>query len=282
MHKLLLAILFQICFIILYAQTDKKISVYFDLDERSSFRKQPINQLLDSLTPTSVEIIGYADYLGSTAYNQKLSEDRANEVAAYIKLKSKDNIKITSIQGAGEIAANVAESAEGNSNNRRVDLVFSFSIPLTKVKTPLSERVKTPIAISESGLKPLDIDTTQTKNIVLEGVEFIPGRHYPLPESKDRLDQLLLTMKKYKTLRIEVQGFICCDYTRFDGMDNDTQTMNLSENRAKFIYDFLIREGIDADRVSYKGYGSSKPKVFPEETEEDRQANRRVEIKILK
>ena len=65
-------------------------------------------------------------------------------------------------------------------------------------------------------------------------------------------------------------------------MDNDTQTMNLSENRAKLIYDFLVREGIDGNRLQYKGYGSSRPKIYPETTDEDKQANRRVEIKVLK
>jgi outer membrane protein OmpA-like peptidoglycan-associated protein len=51
-------------------------------------------------------------------------------------------------------------------------------------------------------------------------------------------------------------------------------------NRAKAVYDFLVKKGIDAKRLTYKGFGSSK-KLVEEVTEIDRITNRRVEIKIV-
>jgi len=56
---------------------------------------------------------------------------------------------------------------------------------------------------------------------------------------------------------------------------------NLSEARAKYIYDLLIYDGISAERLSYEGFARQNP-LYPEEkTEEEKAANRRVEIRII-
>jgi outer membrane protein OmpA-like peptidoglycan-associated protein len=53
--------------------------------------------------------------------------------------------------------------------------------------------------------------------------------------------------------------------------------------RAKMVYDYLLANGISPDRVlGYKGFGSSHPVYpIPEKSEEERIANRRVEIRIV-
>jgi flagellar motor protein MotB len=51
-------------------------------------------------------------------------------------------------------------------------------------------------------------------------------------------------------------------------------------NRAKFVYDYLIENGIEKERLSYKGYAHTRPKILVENTPEEEQINRRVEIKI--
>jgi outer membrane protein OmpA-like peptidoglycan-associated protein len=91
---------------------------------------------------------------------------------------------------------------------------------------------------------------------------------------------LLTTLESYPNLEIEIQGHICCTNDGKDGYDNSTGTPNLSVNRAKAVFDYLVERGIDAQRLTYKGFGSSN-KLVREFTEEDRITNRRVEIKIL-
>jgi outer membrane protein OmpA-like peptidoglycan-associated protein len=95
------------------------------------------------------------------------------------------------------------------------------------------------------------------------------------------LDNLYYSLNAYPHLEIEIHGYICCTNNNEDGLDLGTGTPNLSENRAKAVYDFLIQMGISPQRLSYKGFGSSK-KLVQEVTEEDRITNRRVEIKIVK
>jgi outer membrane protein OmpA-like peptidoglycan-associated protein len=56
--------------------------------------------------------------------------------------------------------------------------------------------------------------------------------------------------------------------------------VTLSENRAKSVAEYLIANGVSANRIQSKGYGKSKP-VETNNTEEGRQQNRRVQFTIL-
>jgi outer membrane protein OmpA-like peptidoglycan-associated protein len=88
-------------------------------------------------------------------------------------------------------------------------------------------------------------------------------------------------MRKYPDLKIEIQGHICCALQGEDGYDHGLKNNQLSLNRAKVVYLFLVRNGIDKNRMTYKGFGASR-KRFPEEkTKQEQELNRRVEIKII-
>ena len=100
-------------------------------------------------------------------------------------------------------------------------------------------------------------------------------------ESKENLRVLLNTMLANKTLRIQIRGHVCClpDY-QADAMDQDTYTEDLSLQRAKEIYLYLVDNGVEPERMTFIGLGGKYPKVR-EITESDKTQNRRVEIKIL-
>ena len=62
---------------------------------------------------------------------------------------------------------------------------------------------------------------------------------------------------------------------------NTKEFIELSTGRAKAVYDFLLVNDIEPERLSYKGYGNSKM-LFPEPKNKDQsEANRRVEVQIL-
>ena len=59
-------------------------------------------------------------------------------------------------------------------------------------------------------------------------------------------------------------------------------TAKISEKRAKTVYNFLIKNRINKNRLSYTSFGNTKPIYpIPEKTEEERIANRRVEVEIV-
>jgi OOP family OmpA-OmpF porin len=65
-----------------------------------------------------------------------------------------------------------------------------------------------------------------------------------------------------------------------DNIGSEEYNQRLSEARAKAVYEYLISRGISADRLSYIGYGESRP-IDTNETSEGRQNNRRVELEII-
>jgi len=96
-------------------------------------------------------------------------------------------------------------------------------------------------------------------------------------EVKENFVQILKnvanTLKNYNQVDIVVEGYT-------DDIGSDEYNRRLSELRAKEVAKILIESGVDPKRVSYVGYGKSKPKV-PNTSEENRAKNRRVEIRII-
>jgi hypothetical protein len=81
-------------------------------------------------------------------------------------------------------------------------------------------------------------------------------------------------MKKRDSLRIEIQGHICCQ----KGEDVE----DTAKIRALTIYNYWVNNGIAANRLNYISFGSTHPiHKIPEKTEEERNENRRVEIQII-
>ena len=103
-----------------------------------------------------------------------------------------------------------------------------------------------------------------------------------LPQSQPILDELYRVMADNPTLVIEIQGHVCCTPDNEDGLDIDLHTYDLSVQRAKAIYGYLVQRGIADERLSYKGFGGSKKLYRFENDEFERQENRRVELKIIK
>ena len=66
-------------------------------------------------------------------------------------------------------------------------------------------------------------------------------------------------------------------YGHTDNAGEDNYNQRLSEKRAQSVYDYLVSMGISASRLTYKGFGATKP-VAPNDSEEGRKLNRRTEI----
>jgi crossover junction endodeoxyribonuclease RuvC len=81
-------------------------------------------------------------------------------------------------------------------------------------------------------------------------------------------------LKQNPDIKIEISG-----HTDNSGDKKFNQT--LSTNRAKAVYDYLIQQGkINPNRLTYKGYADTKPKV-PNDSPENKAKNRRTEFKII-
>ena len=92
-------------------------------------------------------------------------------------------------------------------------------------------------------------------------------------KSRTELNKTVMFLQTNPSVRIEIAGHT-------DNSGNDSHNRQLSLNRAKAVHQFLIDQGINTKRLTYKGYGSTLP-VAPNDSGKNRQLNRRIEFKIL-
>jgi outer membrane protein OmpA-like peptidoglycan-associated protein len=272
-------ILCLFCLLDCGAQTDT-LRLFYGVNQiQSETNNKRIDSLFGALHGKfiKVRITGYADFLSGTAYNLGLSQKRAEAVKAYMGAKAAPSqIQSLTVKAVGEKYSRQRASTSGEPFQRRVDVVIEPFVITQHYDAPPTKKTL-PDTIKRKRIENLE----KGESLAVEGLNFIPGRHFLVKEATPVLNELLKTLQENPSLKIEIQGHICCVVGEEDGTDVDTHEKKLSYNRAQSIYLFLVKNGIDPDRLTFKGYGRKHPKVWPEITEADEQANRRVEIKII-
>ncbi len=127
-------------------------------------------------------------------------------------------------------------------------------------------------------LKPFLLDVplqkiTVGQTMVLRNIFYKLNSAELSSESKVELDKIVAFMQLNEAVKIELSG-------HSDNTGNEQLNNALSQNRAKSVYDYVVKAGIDDTRLVYKGYGKSQP-IAENDTEEGRAKNRRTEMKIL-
>ncbi len=112
------------------------------------------------------------------------------------------------------------------------------------------------------------------ESIQLKNVFFVQSKSVLMPESYPELDRLVQIMKDNVTIEIELEGHT-------EGRGDPKANIALSEERVEAVKEYLVSKGVSGKRIVGKGYGGAKPMVS-NDTEENRQLNRRVEFKITK
>ena len=124
------------------------------------------------------------------------------------------------------------------------------------------------IKVADAGS--LSTSLAKTCHAALYGVLFDFNKSTLQAVSDGVLQQVAGILAADKTLKLEVQGHT-------DNVGNDAYNQTLSEARAKSVMTWLTQHGVAADRLTFKGYGKTKP-VADNGTDEGRAKNRRVEI----
>ena len=114
----------------------------------------------------------------------------------------------------------------------------------------------------------------QGGNVTLRNIFFDTNRFNLLPASILELDLLIDFLTQNEKVQIEIQGHT-------DNIGDDKLNEKLSFNRANAVYEYLIKKSIDAKRLTFKGFGASKP-IADNKTESGRKSNRRTSFVITK
>lgn len=250
MNKLYLLLFFATTF----GHSQEIFTVYFDFDV--DFAKETSadglnNWLEKSKDVKIIKVHGYADPQGTNSYNKVLSRKRADYVTDILSDSHVSFSKDFKIKAFGE----EFELSDNNAKNRKA--VIYYTRPNKKLA------------------KFVDAVETAEKGDILRvpSLNFYNNSDIILRESRPVLNKLLKLLKENPDLKIDIQGHICCQIVEKNA---------ISHKRAVAIYKYLIRNGINKNRLSHQSFGSSKPIYeLPEKNETERKANRRVEIEII-
>ncbi|GGD25601.1 OmpA family protein [Flavobacterium orientale] len=287
---------FSIFFLAFLLNAQEQESFYFD-SNKFELKKSELARLNDWINEnTKVKIVainGYADEDGSVGFNDTLAQKRVNFVFNEIgnKVAIRSDFKTRSY-------GKQHQQSEDKSKNRRVTVYFIEEKDLHREdeilgikpieKTPIQKpkrifpeiiQIKNPngsvseYELNREFMQKID-ESKPGEKLKIDNLNFHLNTFAIVNESRGKLYELLLVMQQNPNLEINIQGHLCC---------MPTDRNNLSTQRAKAIQQFLIFNGIEKSRLSYQGFGSSQP-IFtlPEKNEEERAANRRVEIEIIK
>ena len=114
------------------------------------------------------------------------------------------------------------------------------------------------------------MDALNKEGFIALYINFETGKSDIKPESQPIVDQIVEMLNQNPTLKISIYGHT-------DNVGSVKSNQILSENRAKSVMNALIAKGIVKSRLSFKGYGDTKP-IADNNTDEGRAKNRRVEI----
>lgn len=261
MNKNLLILLFIVS-IPLAAQ--EKLNVYFDFDKHNlnEVAVKKINTwIAEGKNYEVTKLYGFCDWKGTNSYNDTLAAKRVNEVYRYLKesdIKVKKDIEI---RGFGEDF----EQSKIQGENRRVTIIFQEKQEVKSEK--IAELPKELLKEKMKSAKKGDL-------IKLDNIYFFNNSAKTIPTSEPILYELLCIMNDNPKLVIEIQGHICCK--------SPNQREGVSTARARAVYNYLIRNKVKRERMSFKGYGVTRPiHPIPEKSTQEEDENRRVEILII-
>ncbi|WP_395045531.1 OmpA family protein [Flavobacterium sp.] len=292
MRKLFL--LFIVLFNYTLVKAQEQFVVYFDSNkhEVNNIENRKLQDWI-SLNKDSkiVAINGFTDEDGSNGFNDTLAKKRVDFIFNQIK----DKLKIREDFKTRSFGENFNQSTD-KSLNRKVTIYYILLKDLARedeilgIKKEVVIQPKKEIKYPEKLIFDNPNGTTSEyvldrefmkkvgeaqvgEKLKMDNLNFRINTFIVNPESRGKMFELLLVLQKNPNLKVEIHGHLCCQ---------PIDRVDLSTQRAKAIYNFLVNNDIDKTRLSYKGFGSTIPiYALPEKDETQRAANRRVEILIV-
>lgn len=241
----------------------EKLNVYFDFDKHN-LNDQAIKTIntwiAEGKNYQVTKLYGFCDSKGTNSYNDTLALKRVNEVYNFLKESEIEVLKDIEIRGFGEDF----KQSKIQNENRRVTIIFTSKIDKVVEEPP--KPVEKQFAEKLKSAKKGDL-------LKLDNIYFYNNSAKVVTKSEPILYELLCVMVDNPTLKIEIQGHICCK--------RPDEPEVISTARARAVYNYLIRNKIDRTRMSFKGYGVSRPiHPIPEKNALEEDDNRRVEILV--
>jgi outer membrane protein OmpA-like peptidoglycan-associated protein len=257
---------------------------------------------LETQPELKVEIGGHTDNTGKYAQNVSISKQRAGSVYNHLIAKGIPAERMV-YKGYGSAKPRYTNRYKwGRDGNRRIEIKIlqkkahnldkladdgaattikkePITVSKEPIKTTPKEEVKKETPKKEAveppkiSLRTLD-DAPKGTNIILSNVAFPPYSYSITDKNKGDVLKLAQMMKANPNMRVEIGGHT-------DSSGDPAGNKTLSKQRAKAVHDYIIKQGVDSNRLIYKGYGHVKPK-YNNKYKWGRDHNRRIEVTIIK
>ncbi|HFA47993.1 MAG TPA: OmpA family protein [Bacteroidetes bacterium] len=140
------------------------------------------------------------------------------------------------------------------------------------IADPFDKCPETPGTAANKGCPELKAEEKEVLDFAMKAVQFETGSNRLLPESYVVLNQIADIMLNHPERKLRIGGHT-------DSIGTPEANQILSERRAKACRDYLVSKGVPASRMSYKGFGESRP-IADNMFAPGREKNRRVEFEI--
>lgn len=145
--------------------------------------------------------------------------------------------------------------------------------PKPKQSLPPPPRPVVPDHVSSTVVDIHQVEPAVGTRVRLDNVQFEFDKAELLPGYEKELEKLVDLMTDFPYLRVEIEGHT-------DDQGSDEYNLKLSDARAKAVVDYLLKKKVEKERLTWKGYGESKP-LQPNTNEANRAVNRRVEFRVI-
>lgn len=263
-----------VCFNTLIAQSNQKHVVYFETDKYEVLvtEKNRLLFFIQSLEQEKIKkisIYGFCDDRGSDQYNLNLSQNRADAIKQIFSATGVKDKLISNVDGKGEILLKIIATEDLNiirGLNRKVEIEVEYNTPKKEKINKIKDDRQKPITL-ESELRVGD-------KIILDKILFRTGYSYVLEESIPVLEKIARTLRDKNNIYFTIKGHVCCTAYGRDAVDRGTGKRNLSFARARYVYEYLMKNGVAKKRMKYVGLKHKYPLGG------DPKFDRRVEIEI--
>lgn len=164
-----------------------------------------------------------------------------------------------------------------SNDNFTIGLHYYFGVPAAQVEAkaaPMPEPVAAPVPMAQPAPAPQPKESwkiiKEQTPVTIDGANFNFDSAKLRPAAAARLQPVVDFAKKYPDAGIDVHGHT-------DSTGTHAYNMKLSERRAEAVKAYLVKQGIDASRITAKGFGETEH-IADNKTKAGRAKNRRVEI----
>lgn len=277
MNKLFTYLLIAISCNFAFSQNELKHDVYFDTGkyEVPNIEENRLLLFISKLADInikSISIYGFCDDIGADDYNLKLSQQRADAIKIIFSNNEISESLITNVDGKGEILLKIVNEKnliKIRGLNRKVEVIVK---PMPSIKKVEKEVVV--IAKEKNVPERIKGDLKVGDKIVFDNILFKTGYSTVTIESKKKLQDIAKSLIERDDIYFTIEGHVCCTQMSRDAVDRKTKKRNLSEARAKYVYNYFAKKGVDKKRMRYKGMRRKFPLGG------DPRFDRRVEILI--